>query len=310
MTAEEAFRKVCEKKLAILEEQIQGREVYIWGAGEGGSIVASVLQQKGIRLTGFIDQNADNKKEYLGYPVCRSEEMQPNKHYIIMGLMVFHYEVLEQLADMGYTHNDCFCLQENEAGNREDIVYRGCKIGRYTYGYERLLEYHPLAESIGRYCSINETARIWNNHPIGYVTTHPMLDYPTFYSWNRWEIRNDLVRKYGKYFENANYENSYLRNNRPVVIGNDVWIGANVVILPGVTVGDGAILAAGTVVTKDVDPYAIVGGVPAKVIRYRFSREMIDIFLKTEWWNWSIEKIEENIELFYQPEEFFKKYQK
>lgn len=116
--------------------------------------------------------------------------------------------------------------------------------------------------------------------------------------------------KYGKFFDNAEYEDSPLRNNRPVLIGNDVWIGANVVILPGVKVGDGAILAAGAVITKDVEPYTVVGGVPAKIIRKRFDNDMIEMFLKIKWWDWPIEKIEENIELFYQPNIFCKRFGK
>ena len=79
-------------------------------------------------------------------------------------------------------------------------------------------------------------------------------------------------------------------------------IGGNVSILPGVTIGDGAIIAAGAVVTKDVEPYAIVGGVPARRIRYRFSREVIDRLLRIKWWEWEHEKIEDNLELFFCPD--------
>ena len=116
------------------------------------------------------------------------------------------------------------------------------------------------------------------------------------------------MTSYGKYNENAAFEASALRDNRPVVIGNDVWIGANVIILPGIHIGDGAVLAAGAVVTKNIDDYAIVGGVPAKVIRYRFQKEDIIKFQKLQWWNWEIEKIMDNLELFYQPEKFLRMY--
>ncbi len=79
------------------------------------------------------------------------------------------------------------------------------------------------------------------------------------------------------------------RTHRTVQIGNDVWIGANAVVMDGVTIGDGAIVAAGAVVTKDVPPYAIVGGIPAKVIKYRFSESLIERLLKARWWRYSPE---------------------
>lgn len=85
-----------------------------------------------------------------------------------------------------------------------------------------------------------------------------------------------------------------------VKIGNDVWIGYGVTIVNNVTVGDGAVIAAGSVVTKDVPPYAIVGGVPAKTIRYRFDEEVCKILLELEWWNFPEDILKVNIHLFQQ----------
>lgn len=85
-------------------------------------------------------------------------------------------------------------------------------------------------------------------------------------------------------------------NKGDIVIGNDVWIGYEAVIMAGVTIGDGAIIGTRAVVTKDVPPYTIVGGVPARQIRKRFSEDMIAYLLALKWWDWPIEKISENIE--------------
>lgn len=82
-------------------------------------------------------------------------------------------------------------------------------------------------------------------------------------------------------------EDSSFEDYKPIIIGNDVWIGARVVILDGVKVGDGAVIATGAIVTKDVPPYAIVGGVPAKIIKYRASEEQIREYADSEWWNLS-----------------------
>lgn len=79
-------------------------------------------------------------------------------------------------------------------------------------------------------------------------------------------------------------------------IGNDVWIGWGVLIKGGVTIGNGAVIGARSVVTKDVPPYAVVAGVPAKVIKYRFEQEKIDLLQQLQWWNWDIDRIYENLD--------------
>jgi len=84
-----------------------------------------------------------------------------------------------------------------------------------------------------------------------------------------------------------------------ILVGHDVWIGAGAIILSGVKIGNGAIIGAGAVVAKDVPPYAIVGGVPAKVIRMRLSEAQINALAKIQWWNWPLEKVQANLELFY-----------
>ena len=86
-------------------------------------------------------------------------------------------------------------------------------------------------------------------------------------------------------------------NKGDIVVGNDVWIGYEAVVLSGVTIGDGAIIGTRAVVTKDVPPYTIVGGIPAKPIRKRFSDEVISRLLELQWWNWSENRIKENIDV-------------
>ncbi|MBY0136353.1 hypothetical protein H7K23_09805 [Paracoccus yeei] len=93
----------------------------------------------------------------------------------------------------------------------------------------------------------------------------------------------------------------YEQGNRSVHIGNDVWLGRGATILAGVTIGDGAVVAARAVVTKDVSPYDIVGGIPAKRIRSRFSPAIVETLLEIKWWDWPDEKIERNIDFFTSP---------
>ena len=89
-----------------------------------------------------------------------------------------------------------------------------------------------------------------------------------------------------------------IESNGPIILEEDVWVGANSVILGGVTLGRGSIIAAGSVVTKDIPPYSIVGGTPAKIIKSRFNKESIQLLEDSKWWTWSIDKLEQNKSFF------------
>jgi acetyltransferase-like isoleucine patch superfamily enzyme len=133
--------------------------------------------------------------------------------------------------------------------------------------------------SIGSFCSIaNDVFIGLGTHPTAHFSTSPLF-YRVANTFNLKLIDDD--------YEFAEY--------RPIEIGNDVWIGTRAIILDGVKIGDGAIVAANAVVTKDVPPYAIVGGVPAMVIRYRFSPEKIEQLLKLQWWSWPLNDIQKRM---------------
>jgi virginiamycin A acetyltransferase len=168
----------------------------------------------------------------------------------------------------------------------------GFSVGRYSYGFTQFQYPWINLESIGSYCSIAKNVSItgWN-HPYTYITTSPVAYHPT-----------------RGFVEKEELEPSFYEKNKKVVIGNDVWIGDNVTILPSVKIGNGAVVGAGSVVTKDVPDYTIVVGIPAKVVKYRFTEKEIEILNRIKWWQWSHEKVKENIVLFRNPNEFFKKF--
>lgn len=145
-----------------------------------------------------------------------------------------------------------------------------------------------IAGKIGRFTSIGPyTQVVIGTHPYTYpyATTSPMF----FSLLKQTGITFAKKQKYNEFrFANKNY---------PVVIGNDCWIGQKVSIISGVTINDGAVVLAGAVVTKDVPAYAIVGGIPAKIIKYRYNEDTIKFLLDFKWWNKSIEWLKENWEL-------------
>ncbi|QXP50775.1 CatB-related O-acetyltransferase [Cellulophaga sp. HaHa_2_95] len=155
-----------------------------------------------------------------------------------------------------------------------------CNISEFTYiGSSCFLQ----NTSVGKFCSVAKHSLIGLGiHPTDLISTTPL-----FYRKN-----NPLKVKLLK--EDLGFE-----EYKPITIGHDVWIGARAIVMDGVEIGTGAIVASGAVVTKDIPPYAIVGGVPAKLIKYRFSEEKIEELLSSEWWEWDLEKINK-----YQKEKF------
>lgn len=174
-----------------------------------------------------------------------------------------------------------------------------CKLGYGTY----INRYSSLSYvKIGRYCSIADHVSVCIGcHPVHYVTTHPAFYYDTSaqigFSYHK---GTPLYKSIYKYPQGESYYQ--------VVIGNDVWIGSHVIIMGGCKIGDGAVIAAGSVVTKDVEPYSIVGGVPARIIRMRFSKEIIDKLLLIKWWNKPLPEVISNYKSFTNIDDFFKNY--
>jgi acetyltransferase-like isoleucine patch superfamily enzyme len=148
-----------------------------------------------------------------------------------------------------------------------------------AYSYARSGTVLKAVKSLGRYCSLAENITIGSGeHPTDWLSTHPFQ-----YG------RSTVSREFSKI---ADFDYLRLPKDRgPIVIGNDVWIGDRAMIMRGVTIGDGAIVAAGAIVTKDVAPYAIVGGVPAKEIRKRFNDETIATLLELKWWNYTADSL-------------------
>jgi len=150
--------------------------------------------------------------------------------------------------------------------------YKKYAIGEYTYGTPDILFDDGRSNLIiGKYCSIADGVSIMlgGNHRVDWVTTFPL----------------------GSFFSDIVSTEGHPSSKGDVIIGNDVWIGQNSFILSGVKIGNGAVIGACSVVTKDVPDYGIVAGNPAKLVKMRFSKSEINKLLEIEWWNWPIEKV-------------------
>jgi len=160
--------------------------------------------------------------------------------------------------------------------------YYDVEIGMYTHGGCFKPGNVAAKTTIGRYCSIAQNVKILTaGHPLSFKSTHAFFFNPALKFCDR-----------------------YLIEYSPLRIGNDVWMGEYAVILPHVTeIGDGAAIGAGAIVNKNVPPYAVVLGNPARVVRYRFPQKIIDELLASKWWEKDIEKLKPHIKEFQQPYE-------
>lgn len=138
---------------------------------------------------------------------------------------------------------------------------------------------------IGRYCSLaNSVAQLGDGHPVDWVTSSPFTHNPQPLGGFADYLRGVGATPFSLY--------DFDQGSAPIEIGNDVWIGENALLKPGIKIGDGAIVATRAIVTHDVPPYAIVGGIPAQVIRYRFPEDVVERIHATQWWRYGLEVIQ------------------
>ena len=266
----------------IFEHCLNGREIVVWG--EPSRLLRRQLEPYGYAFT---------------------ENVDPKKHYVVA---VTDDDLVDFLCDRqnaGFKSVEDYIVY-SDVGHELPFDWQlyGASVGRQTYFGEGIVEAcrNGYVESIGRYTSINSTAVIHCDHHSNMMfVTDELGDFLT--EENKAKFRKLCA---------LDPKHPYAFGKPRVTIGSDVWIGAHTFINCSkvISIGDGAVIGAGAVVTKDVPPYSVVVGVPANVIKYRYPPEMIKTLLKTKWWEWTPEEINKNADALMWPDIFMERFGK
>ncbi|MDR1464394.1 MAG: CatB-related O-acetyltransferase [Oscillospiraceae bacterium] len=271
-------------KLAqVLAHFLQGREVTVWGA-------PSRLLARDLRHCGFPCRIAGE-----------DEPLEPAKHYVI-----FPTRNDSRAFFFGGDHSSfrqrLDCWQYDDIGGELPFDWNcdGTPVGKWTYFGDRVAAAieNGYVSSIGRFTSMNSTAMIHVDHQFSMTFVSDEI-VRLFSEEHQALFRQELL---------ADPKLPYAANkSHPLVIGSDVWIGANAFINCSKvkSVGDGAVIGSGAVVLEDVPPYAVVAGVPAKIKRYRYPPARVEALLRVKWWDWDDDAIRANAEALINPEKFF-----
>jgi acetyltransferase-like isoleucine patch superfamily enzyme len=217
-------------------------------------------------------------------------------HYVL--IEANGWEAAGEMAAFGFKAFEDYYDKSNPFmwGLPIDWKYADTPIGKCTFYNSVEFEFAArlFFERVGRFSSINETAYFQHNHPMNMIGTGRFQQLFSF-------------EKQGLYFQKVKEDPQLGNPGEKIIIGNDVWIGANTFINTSKCreIGDGAIIAAGSVVNGNVPPYAIAAGVPAKVKKFRYTPEQIDVLMRVKWWDWDDKTINSNAELLLEPDKFF-----
>lgn len=272
-------------EFARLKEISQKKKIVFYGMGKLAEEAFEILSTYGIEVSFFVDRKFKVVHEFLGKPVLSNMCLNPEEHFVIIIPLQYYAQIVPVLESCKMIAQRDFCKWDELCN--ESICFDGVIVGKHSHGFLAYSDCLGVStknyiSEIGSFCSINKTAFMEADHKMGVTTSHEV-------------------------YRLAGIEIKDSKEQARVAIGNDVWIGANTFINASKVsrIGDGAIIAAGAVVVSDVPPYAVMCGIPAKVKKYRFTPEEIQILERVQWWNWKDEEIKDKIALFLDKELFF-----
>ena len=288
------FDKSESSIIVSVHDKSKQMRVMIFGANDDGRDL--FRQLKPLMVIGIIDVVAfiDNDSRLIGQEIEGKKIIVPEqvKNYeydLIVVAPIFVVEISRQLIDLGVSEDRIIPYSEDHVRNFGDMdrEFDDVKIGKYSY-YKRGTKLMNC--DIGRFCHIGDNCAIGLfGHDTSQVTTYPL----------KYHFDNSVV----DVGQDSTADN--VRKSRQTIIKNDVYIGESVTIFAGVTVGNGAVIGARAVVTKDVPDYAVVAGVPSQIVKMRFSDKIVDDLLDIQWWQWSDDKIKSCIKDFHLDVETF-----
>ena len=288
------FDKPESSSIVSVHDKSRQMRVIIFGANDDGRDLFRQLMP--LMVIGIIDVVAfiDNDSRLIGREIEGKKVIVPEqvKNYdydLIIVAPIFVVEISRQLIDLGVSEDRIIPYSEDHVRNFGDMdrEFDDVKIGKYSY-YKRGTKLMNC--DIGRFCHIGDNCAIGLfGHDTSQVTTYPL----------KYHFDHSVV----DVGQDSTADN--VRKSRQTIIKNDVYIGESVTIFAGVTVGNGAVIGARAVVTKDVPDYAVVAGVPSQIVRMRFSDKIVDDLLDIQWWQWSDDKIKSCIEDFHLDVETF-----
>lgn len=304
---------------------LKNKKIIIFGYGRRGRLVEKYLSS---RIAYFVDNDPSMWREKSSkVKVCNPLVLrQEDKKTTCVIVMSYYYKaILWQLEEMGFQENVHFVngldalgdILNKEIEKDQKTSFDPTKVwlrgnprieGQCAFsGNNVILDgSHLINTAMGRFSFVGRNCRI-RNTKIGKFCS---IGAEVMIGLERHPSRDFISTYPAFYMEKATGSPSFVykqlfKDEEPVQIGSDVWIGSRAIILGGVNVGDGAIIGAGALVIKDVEPYSVVGGLPAKLIRMRFSQENIKKLLDFAWWDRDIEWIRKNAELFSNEKVFF-----